>query len=972
MQSFDFLNHLLLNPTSLTPLPLPPISSDAESLKTFIEQVFQLDFKFLLNPKNPTNFHRIYLLLIRISFKFAETLLISKEIDEELKHFTILLKEFFEKDISFKIIGFLSFYTLFHLFLKENWLGSGWLFVNADKKLSRERKEILKTPSKEMYDIDFHDLLSDLAITLPFPLKELNKYTLRYIKSEAFLIHKPKPIVLLEKLSSEGEYFPSQLKVINIFQISLSFYNKLYQSYPESTFVRSLWQARLAFIHNKLLDMTPLTSFKTVILNGYKEFFTKILNHEKTGILIDKPAIARIYIELAYVQMFYYKYKASEESIDWAQSLLSVQLEFTGKWGYRTKYQKFTSAILVLEAKKIEETKETKENLDKNEAIMKPHDKPEAKKTEETKENPDKNEVITNHIEDITIEENADIPDVSVILKKNPQNIELEEESILFEKPKLLPDEKPLHLEKNLNKPLEELNSDEQLLVLARMQFLLKSRAKDDMMKEQISAALDLFLTKSNNWLSYSQGLLMRSINEFPSYKRRERSILQVGTLCDQFNDKTPDLHTRVLSFYSLHYPNYLDLQKQSAELYMQNGSVLSSCEIFKRIDLLEECVECLAMAGLLGQAKEMAHALLKENRETPKLLCILGDLYQEESYYKRSWKLSNKRFARAQRSLGRLYFHKKNLEGAIKAFNKALKINGFNAGVWFTLGCLYLGEGKVSEGIRSFSACVQIDESNGEAWANLSTCFLKDNRKKEAMSCLEQAVKLNENSWRIWSNLMIVALELKKFSRFLESVNKLIELERKELIDNQVLSKITQIFKYQFELYKDKKVNRRYLNFYHSFVERTLKNCSEKVGEKSEVWDAMADYYVILDEMQGFLSISDEELNKDTIEPVSKVKFIEPVDMISKSEKFKEKHIDLLNKIFEARLKACQCLMYVGWETDKDLCERVRIQGKKLIEAYKVIPEPKDSYRIEMFIETVNTRLIKVLDLVKEDLLKI
>ena len=101
-----------------------------------------------------------------------------------------------------------------------------------------------------------------------------------------------------------------------------------------------------------------------------------------------------------------------------------------------------------------------------------------------------------------------------------------------------------------------------------------------------------------------------------------------MGVLIDQFNDKEPALGDRGRFFWALNFPWLKDLQKKSAELYMQNGNVLTSCEIFKKIDMMEECVECLAMAGLNKESKEMGLELIKMGRKTPKLLAILGKFW--------------------------------------------------------------------------------------------------------------------------------------------------------------------------------------------------------------------------------------------------------------------------------------------------------------------------------------------------------
>jgi len=39
---------------------------------------------------------------------------------------------------------------------------------------------------------------------------------------------------------------------------------------------------------------------------------------------------------------------------------------------------------------------------------------------------------------------------------------------------------------------------------------------------------------------------------------------------------------------------------------------MISSCEIFERLQMFEECVECLAVGGRIHKAKEIAEKFLK------------------------------------------------------------------------------------------------------------------------------------------------------------------------------------------------------------------------------------------------------------------------------------------------------------------------------------------------------------------------
>jgi len=92
---------------------------------------------------------------------------------------------------------------------------------------------------------------------------------------------------------------------------------------------------------------------------------------------------------------------------------------------------------------------------------------------------------------------------------------------------------------------------------------------------------------------------------------------------------------------------------------------------------MFEESVECLAVAGRISKAKEIAEKFLKE-KETPRMLFLYGSLVEDPSYYERSWKLSGEKYYYAMNALARFYIREKKPEKVIECFEKSLKINTF------------------------------------------------------------------------------------------------------------------------------------------------------------------------------------------------------------------------------------------------------------------------------------------------------
>ena len=73
------------------------------------------------------------------------------------------------------------------------------------------------------------------------------------------------------------------------------------------------------------------------------------------------------------------------------------------------------------------------------------------------------------------------------------------------------------------------------------------------------------------------------------------------------------------------------------AEKYMEMGMVMSSSNLFERLEMLEESVECLFMAGHPEKAKEKALEMI-EKKPTAKIICIYGELTGDATYFQKAW----------------------------------------------------------------------------------------------------------------------------------------------------------------------------------------------------------------------------------------------------------------------------------------------------------------------------------------------
>jgi len=835
-------------------------------------------------------------LIVKVSVHFALSL--SGDIEGKLKEFVAFLKELYEKnkDTVPKIVQILytSFYVLQALFLKENWLGKSYLYHDADHRLKVEGEEKLRKMGmedrikKRVQDTFDYNSYFEQRMGHKLEGANLNNYTYKFIKGPDVIMNQSES--LRQYLVVDGEEIFKRLSYMSLFVIIKQFLKAIEEISPIRLPTINLWKARINFLHNKILN-EKLTSLQIDVLKQYGEFFVETEKLLET----EQDIVATLKVEYGNVLLYYYKYERSLKAFQEAQAIRQLNVKFTGKLGYKTKYQTFETAQLIVDAQS-EKKSDKKDEEEKGESDL-------------------------------------------------PKPVELEEDSILLEKPRLV----DLNME-NLTK---EMKVYDQIIVLSLIYHLQKTTPKDDLLQEQVSAYLRSIMDKAQNWLVYSMCLYVRSLNEFARTKTKERSLLQIQALIDQFNDKKPKAYERIKYYYSLYYPSYLELQRTMAEKYMEIGMVMSSSELFAKLDMLEDSVECLAMAGHGEKAKEIALVMIEKN-PNPKILSIYGELTGDTAYLERSWELSNKKFARAKRSEARFYFNRNNFEKAIECYKDALQINTYHASSWFTLGCAYLKVEKYQDAVVAFGQVVSIDETQGDGWANMAAAFSVQGKKLEAFNALQQAVKHHENSWRIWQNLMMISLECRKFKAFLEAIDRLLKINQSSLINQQVLKKVNQVFLYHTDKCTLQDVVE--LTFFKKKIAALYTVMEDKLATQPYFW---AEYQEFINLHRLYIDKTrelEEELTQRTDLQASYA------EHLKKRLQERPSEVEIKEKIADLCMKECHSIMIVGWQENKKHCKLLEEAIEKLKEAYAKITDEKSQIQLKIFLDANVPKIKKTL----------
>ena len=313
----------------------------------------------------------------------------------------------------------------------------------------------------------------------------------------------------------------------------------------------------------------------------------------------------------------------------------------------------------------------------------------------------------------------------------------------------------------------------------------------------------------------------------------------------------------RLEYIHQLASPTRWTLEAELAARWVSLGGLRTALEIYERLEMWAETALCWAAVEREDKAKRILRRQLYKRTPTsptpdqavqveetagiepdedaeeyhgeersplpadaPRLFCVLGDLHKSPTQYERAWAVSNNRYARAQRSLGKHYLAIKDFQKADEAYSKSLRINPQNQSTWFALGCVRLELRDWKGAVDAFGRTVQIEDTDAEAWSNLAAALLRlppeesvtspsaeedaislekskpdlQKHTREAFVAFKRAAALKRDSYRIWQNLLNVSATLSPppYSDLIIAQQRLIELrgptEGESCIDIEVM----------------------------------------------------------------------------------------------------------------------------------------------------------------------------------------
>ena len=224
------------------------------------------------------------------------------------------------------------------------------------------------------------------------------------------------------------------------------------------------------------------------------------------------------------------------------------------------------------------------------------------------------------------------------------------------------------------------LTSSQSAVILAQFFLLKKSQPQDSILSEELMPYLNTVLTNLNtNWCLKSIALLERTKLEKNDKRSIERSLMQIQTLVDTFYFQPKrEGHTRMEMVYATQPPPFWVLETELVNILVSVGSIKTALDIALKLKLWEEVIMCYHLLELRHKAVEVIKEQMVKDGESPTLLCMLGDATDDPDHYLKAIELSNKRSARAFRSLGTYHFARKDFEKAEENYHKSLQLNSF------------------------------------------------------------------------------------------------------------------------------------------------------------------------------------------------------------------------------------------------------------------------------------------------------
>lgn len=655
--------------------------------------------------------------------------------------------------------------------------------------------------------------------TGPFELIDVRR--LAQNKDDRLSIH----FQLLNSLSVDGEAAYRLTHHVELFCLAKAILNELEkQRFETITWLR----LRMNFVHQRLLSEVSPTLQKAI----YEDI--DALEDVYANQNADKDVAAAFLLEIAAIHSYYGLEKEARACLDRAASRRQFQFALTGVLGKRTKYQEKETSQLVVLAQS--HTEISNGHSPKQHEVLPETTTSNGLASEQPLELDLNDDTLLERIQfteksasTASIVGTSDLPDdLATLDPSNQPLLHPVDSAILLSLASSITNTRPdegLTREETLpyaQRVLEGGSSNWQvytqaLLVRSRIEGY-KSRTTERGLL-QLQALVDQVIAdttetpKTTNGTEHDVELAATPDIQLNGTSAESQAGSSTFLPRSQASESAP-ASSRLAYLPLLNSPFRWTLEAELAARWTSLGGLRTALEIYERLEMWAEAALCWAATEREDKAVKIIRRLLYEPKDAgdeefggelkqpppadaPRLHCILGDMSTDMEmktvHYDLAWSVSSQRYSRAQRSLGRMHYSRKDFKAAAAAYNRSLKANALNGQTWFAMGCALLELEEWETATEAFSRVVKLDETDAEGWSNLAAGLLRtyergykddgsatrmeaddedgeDSVKKvanpqqplhTALTALKRAAQLKHDSSIIWQNVLTVAMTI-------------------------------------------------------------------------------------------------------------------------------------------------------------------------------------------------------------------
>lgn len=502
----------------------------------------------------------------------------------------------------------------------------------------------------------------------------------------------------------------------------------------------TIYQLRCLWLQQQL-HTTSIESLR-IPLNQLTEQVQSILTSENYK--STQPELyCLIQLELSSIHLYYYRYNECSQCMLNAADSIQFTAELTGILGTRTKYQTNKISQLVVTTTS-NNTTATITATDNNEYI---------------------HEIM-------------------------PMDIDIDSDTLLNQ----------VQLDTDNTQSSTNLTLLQKAILLSRIQYIQStSPATHTTVQAELSAYIQAILNKHNNesrcYVFEVVGLYQRSLIERLDQHKQIRSIQQMESIVAQYTQYNTDhvsyqqhIQSRTRYIYCSTLQPVWSIKSMLAQCFSASGLHKSALDLYNDLCMYDRVIETMILLDRHTDAIQLIQQQLTSTINNqplhPLLYCLLGDIYNNDDsieYYMKSWNISNQRYPRAQRSLGRYYRIRHEYGDAIKSYELALSINPSLPLIWYEVGYCATQLKQYDLAVQSYTRCITLDSTYGDAWNNLGTTHVLLNNYKQGYIALQHAVQQKYDSYQTWYNYMICAMNCNQFQQVINSINHIIQYRPKQ-----------------------------------------------------------------------------------------------------------------------------------------------------------------------------------------------